>query len=159
MILVAPVKSDLFNSRCNCSFRSVPNPGGIPERHPFLMCTRMFSICLNVASVKHEEGTLLHLSIRRSRLASISSGSGVTFSRDSPRSVLCLNINPNSFPNWCLRRDWPVSNVLSTRWHAWKMSNLIWALGKTDWYLFLFLQQSSIANHRYWIFLSTHSLL
>ena len=95
LILVSPVNSNLFNGLCSCSFRSVPNPGGIPERHPFLMCSRMYSICLNVASLKQEEGTFLHLSSRRSRLASISSGSGVTISRFSPRSVLCLKTNPN----------------------------------------------------------------
>ena len=74
-IHVAPVISERFNSQCICSFFSVPNSGGIPDKHPFLMCSRKFSICLCVSDLRHEEGTFLNLLRRLSKLASISASS------------------------------------------------------------------------------------
>ena len=51
---------------------SVPNPGGIPDKQPFLICSVTFSICLSVSHIRDKEGTFLHLSKRLSKLASIS---------------------------------------------------------------------------------------
>ena len=38
LILVAPVIIDLFSNLCSCSFLSVPNPGGMPDKQPFSIC-------------------------------------------------------------------------------------------------------------------------
>lgn len=75
---------------------SVPNPGGIPDKQPFLICSVKFSICLSVSHIRHKEGTFLHLSKRLSKLASISSSFPVSRVGTSSRSFHCLNVKPDS---------------------------------------------------------------
>lgn len=120
---------------------SVPNPGGIPDKQPFLICSVKFSICLSVSHIRHKEGTFLHLSKRLSKLASISSSFPVSRVGTSSRSFHCLNVKPNSSKLKSKGRvQWSSEHV--------GMSGtspiIISAYGKIFRYWFLYLQQSSM---------------
>ena len=62
---------------------SVPNPGGISETQPFLICALRASICLRLSSVKHDPVNDFHFFRRLSRFSSIVRSFGMFVERIS----------------------------------------------------------------------------
>ena len=128
--VVAPVIRERFSSRWSCSFLSVPHPGGKPDKQPFWMCKRKFSISFAVYKFPRGLlGTFTQRSMRKFRFFSSCSLSGVFFNLAEPWSSSCLKICVNSCTK-AFAIGSAFLNVFVILWTAWNKSSLTSTPGK-----------------------------